>query len=179
MDKESPILTKDIEPDRLEFEYLDPKAVHLSRGPSGAARLMIDGHDKCYLKFMVVCAFPLSSPDTAIGFLDGHWNDVGTIRGTRGLDAESRTIVQEELQRRYFRPRISKVIRFSHEFELSYVEVETDRGKRDFTLRGHRENIQEIEPGRYLIEDVDGNRFEIENFRKLDPKSQEYLSQVL
>ena len=168
-----------LNPDRIEFDFMDPAAIHLFRGPHGTARLKIDGHDRSYIKVMIASAYPLSEPGRYIGFLDGTWNDIGTIRDITELDSESAAIVSEELERRYFLPKIKKVIQLNHEFEITYIKVETDRGIRDFSIRGHRENCPEVSPGRFIMEDVDGNRFEIEDFFALDKRSQTLLMQML
>lgn len=170
---------KQTDPEQLACEYLDPKLVRLHRGPAGAARLCVEGHDKSYIKLSIACAFPLTEPDTNIGFLDGKGSDIGTLRDIRELDPESLKIAQEELAKRYFMPRILKIIELKHEYDISYFQVETDRGKRDFTMRGHRENCQEITPGRFVIEDIDGNRFELEDYTQLDKHGQELLNQVI
>jgi hypothetical protein len=57
--------------------------------------------------------------------------------------------------------------------------VDTDRGPRQFILRGLRDSVHEIEPGRYLINDVDGNRFEIPQITGLDHRSQTVWEQVV
>ncbi|NLN76267.1 MAG: DUF1854 domain-containing protein [Armatimonadetes bacterium] len=57
--------------------------------------------------------------------------------------------------------------------------MDTDRGPRQFILRGLRDSVHEIEPGRYLINDVDGNRFEIPQITGLDHRSQTVWEQVV
>lgn len=168
-----------MKPYALEFKYLEPSTVRLFRGPSGAARLVINGGEKSYLRVMVTRAFPISEPNRYIGFLDGDGKDIGMVEDVRKLDPESRKIVDEELQKRYFLPVIKNITRLNHEFDMAYFEVETDRGHRDFSLRGHAENCVEVSPYRYIIEDVDGSRFEIPDIRKLDKRSQNLLAMIL
>lgn len=168
-----------IQPDRISFDFLDAKTMRLFRGPYGAVRMTIDGHDRSYLKVTIATAFPLSEPNHYIGFLDGTGNDIGTIREISELPPDAQEIVRQELNRRYFLPRIKRIIELSHEFEITYIKVETNRGIRDFSLRGHRENCPEVSPGRFIMEDVDGNRFEILDLFKLDKRSQSLLSQIL
>lgn len=163
----------------MKFEFLDPAAIHLSRVTSGAVRMTIDGHDRSYLKVVVARAFPISEPGKYIGFLDGNGKDIGIVEDIQKLDKASRRIVEEELEKRYFMPRIVRIMRLDHEFDVTYFEVQTDRGKRDFTVRGHSENCVEVAPFRYIIEDVDGNRFEIVDIRRLDRRSQDLLANII
>ena len=166
-------------PSRIEFEFLDPASVRLFRGPSGGARLVINGHDQSYLKVTVAHAFPVSDPNRYVGFLDGQEKDIGMIEDIHKLDPESRRIAEEELESRYFTPKILRIIRLSHESDITYFEVETDRGRRDFSVRGHSENCTEVSPDRYIIEDVDGSRFEIPDVKRLDGRSRALLSRII
>lgn len=76
-------------------------------------------------------------------------------------------------------PGIARIMRLDHESDVTYFEVQTNRGKRDFTVRGHSENCVEVSPFRYIIEDVDGNRFEIMDIRRLDRRSQDLLTNII
>lgn len=107
MDNTNP--ASNIQPDRIKFDFLDAKKMHLFRGPYGAVRMTIDGHDRSYLKVTIATAFPLSEPNHYIGFLDGTGNDIGTIREISELPADAQQIVCQELDRRYFLPKIKKI----------------------------------------------------------------------
>lgn len=168
-----------IQPDKISFEYLDAKKIKLFRAPHGSARMTIEDHDRSYLKVTIAMAFPLTKADKYIGFLDALGNDIGTIENLSELNAENQIIVKEELKRRYFLPKIIEIIQLNHEYDISYIKVKTDHGIRDFSMRGHRENCVEISPGRFIMEDIDGNRFEIPDISKLSKKSQSLLSQII
>jgi hypothetical protein len=53
--------------------------------------------------------------------------------------------------------------------------IETDRGLCRFTTRNLRENVQRPAPGRVILNDVDGNRYDIRNVGDLSRESQELL----
>ena len=53
--------------------------------------------------------------------------------------------------------------------------METDRGVCRFTTRNLRENLQRPAPGRIILNDVDGNRYDIRNVDDLSFESQELL----
>jgi hypothetical protein len=53
--------------------------------------------------------------------------------------------------------------------------VETTRGPRKFTMRNLRENIVQPSPGRYVLSDVDGTRYDVPDLEKLDAKSRAHL----
>jgi hypothetical protein len=64
-------------------------------------------------------------------------------------------------------------------FGTAEWEVETSRGKRKFTMRNLRENIAKVTPYRYLLRDVDGNRFDVRDLRELDSTSKGFLLRYL
>lgn len=157
--------------DTGDLEYLDPRKLHFAKR-GDVLRLTIE-EDKSYLKVRPVRAFPLTELNEFIGLLDaisGH--DIGMLRSLKGLDGPTRQLVQKELEKRYFIPKIKRIVQAKKEFGTVYWDVETDRGNRKFVMRGIRDSTHEIEPGRYLINDVDGNRFEIFRIDDLDSRSQ-------
>lgn len=160
-----------------ELEYLDPRKLRfLTRGD--VMSLTIEG-DRSYLKVHAVRAFPLTELNEYIGLLDGvSGREIGLIRSMRELDSQQRQLVQAALNKRYFIPKITRIIQTKKEFGTVYWTVETDRGLRQFIMRGIRDSIREVEPGRYLVNDVDGNRFEVPRIDALDPRSQAHWDKV-
>ena len=79
-------------------------------------------------------------------------------------------LVYDELERRYFTPLITRVSKMKEEFGFIYWEVETDRGARRFTTRGSHDSTIPLTDTRLLLMDVDGNRFEIMDYRDLEPR---------
>ena len=160
-----------------DLRYLDPS--HLQFAMRGdVLRLTVDG-DRSYLKVHAVRAFPLSNIHEYIGFIDaisGH--EIGMLRNLKALDAQARQLVENALESRYFIPKISKIRSAKKEFGTVYWDVDTDRGKRQFVMRGIRDSIREIDPGRYLVNDVDGNRFEVVQLTTLDSQSQTYWDKL-
>jgi hypothetical protein len=84
-------------------------------------------------------------------------------------------MILAELRRRYVLPRIQKILSCKEKFELVQLEVETDRGVKEFLSRNLRENIQQPSENRLILTDVDGNRYDIADFQALDKKSQTLL----
>ena len=87
--------------------------------------------------------------------------------------------MQEEIDKRYFIPKIERIIEAKKEFGAVYWDVDTDRGNRQFIVRGIRDSIHEIESGRYMVNDVDGNRFEVPQISGLDTRSQAIWDRVV
>ena len=159
-------------------ENVLPETIRLFREPPWVLRLTIEG-DRSYLKVRVVCAAPLSQPDRYICFLDEKNEVICTVEDPIDLDAVSQRIVKEEIEQRYMTAIIKRIDSLKSEFGVSYWEVQTDRGDREFVVRNVSENAQWITDRRLLLLDVDGNRFEIANLEVLDKKSRGLVEMVL
>ncbi len=161
-----------------EIVFLDPKHCRFYR-PDGEELWLDIANDRTVLSVTASCAFPLTDPEHYIGITDGLGREVGLLYDLRQLDHESRKEVEEELRRRYFVPKIERINSIRIEFGIVYWDVETDKGPTEFIIRGIRESIYEISPGRFLIQDVESNRFEITDVSKLDHRSQILLERLI
>ena len=164
--------TRDDDP--YDPRFLEPGSLTFNGGGDRPLTLCIEKENKIE-NLKVLLAFPLSKPHEYVVLLDGEGKEVGLIRCLSDLPRDSRRCLEEELDRKYYTPVIRKVRHVKTEGGLSRWEVETDRGPRDFLLRGSRENVIDLEDGRMIISDIDNNRYEIPDISKLDAKSYERL----
>ena len=153
----------------LDLRYLDAARCRLFR-VAGITSLTLE-EDRSYIKVTVARAFPISDAEHHIGFLDGAGSDIGIIREPKNLDPDSRSVLEKELELRYFVPVVERVVSVKEEFGSVYFAVETSRGPKEIVARSIRDNLQEIDPTRVILTDVDGNRFEFPDIGKLDSKS--------
>ena len=160
------------------LEHVEPKNIRLFRKPPWKLRMTIEG-DRSYLKVKIVCAAPLSHPSRYICFLDEKNEVIWTIDNPSALDADSRRIVKEELDKRYMTAIIERINSLRIEFGVSYWDVQTNRGRREFVAQNVSENAQWLSEHRLLLIDVDGNRFEIPDLGMLDKKSYRFINMVL
>ena len=152
-----------------EIQFLNPKAIKIRQNTFGEMVVeMPDG--STYTGVVPVRTFPLSQPNRYISLHDSEHEEIGLIEDLRQLNKADRAVLREELQKCYFMPRITRILSLEGQFGITQWEVETDRGPVSFALRS-RYDIVSLDGGRVLIKDVDGNRYEIPDYRKLDPKS--------
>jgi uncharacterized protein DUF1854 len=152
---------------------LDPK--QLSFFWHGATlRLTVEGA-RSYLKVSVLRAFPLSEPNRFLSIRDGANEEVGLIVDPEQLSVENQKLIEEYLERRYLVPVVTRIVSARERFGTVDWTMETDRGLCRFTTRNLRENIQRPAPGRIIINDVDGNRYDIRDIDKLSVEGQELL----
>jgi len=162
----------------LEFETgienapIEPYQAHeirVYRAPKNMVRMTIR-NERSYIRVRPVHASPMAYPDHYISLLDIKNEEVAFIRHLDQLDAESRQVIEEELAHRYLKAKIERILSIQMEFGVTYWSVMTDRGEREFVIRGH-ESTHWASDTRLLLTDVDGNRFEIIDYTRLDPHS--------
>ncbi len=137
-------------------------------------RLTVEG-DRSYLKVGILRAFPLSEPSRFLSVRDDANKEAGLIVDPAELSVENRKLVEEDLERRYLVPAVKRIVAAKERFGTVDWTMETDRGVCRFTTRNLRENVQRPAPGRILLNDVDGNRYDIRNLADLNRESQELL----
>lgn len=153
----------------MELSYIDPQTTHFEQAPDGTLRATVPD-DRSALRLEVMRSFPLSHPDEHIVLRDGK-AEIGIIEKLNDVPEPAQSWLREELRRRYFLPRITAIYDIAERFGTSVWEMETDRGRRTVTTGAMNEAVFEIEPGRYLVTDVEGNRYELRNLKELDSAS--------
>lgn len=160
-----------------ELEYLDTSKISISR--NAFAELVVQLPDgSTHTKVEPIRSFPLSETVRFITLLDSEGNEIGIIEDARKLAPHSRDVLIEELEKRYFMPKITKINSLDGQFGVTQWDVETTQGDVQFGMRT-RYDIVTLGNGRVLIKDADGNRYEIENYNKLDQKSYALLQTQL
>lgn len=134
--------------------------------------------EQCVTCGLVRKAFPLSHASRYISLQDGLGKELGMIRDLADLDPDSRQVVEEELDRRYFTPKISQITLLKQEGGMWTWQVETSRGPATFYVRSWRDSSHEISAGRFLIQSVDGQRYEIPSYDDLDDRSKLFIEQL-
>lgn len=135
------------------------------------------GEPESFERVVVLRSFPVTNPDEFLSVREpdskkqGRGKEIGMIRRITDFDEDTRALLSEELDRRYFTPQIQKIMSVKDKFGYLYWEVITTAGNVTFVLNNPFSNIRILEDGRILINDIDGNVFEIHDPAKLDPAS--------
>ncbi len=152
-------------PDPVHDPVLDPSALRIRR--NGRALLTVEAGGKSYDDVSVRRAFPLEMADGFIGLFEAGGEEIGILESLDGLDAESRTALENQLALTYFLPVITSVTRIAEDFGVVHADVETSSGPRRIEIRNIRSHIRVLSRNRALIEDAEGNRFELPDFHRL------------
>ena len=119
----------------------------------------------------IASAFPLSSSKETIVFFDREGEEIVVMKQAEALDSESSRVLEEELEKAYFMPRVEAILQLEESLGVETWTVQTDKGKRTFEVRSPRHNVRKLGKGQVVIKDVDSNRYEVPNWRRLDRKS--------
>jgi hypothetical protein len=152
---------------------VDPKQVRIWRDAFRRLCVTVEGH-ATFLDLRPARVFPVSEMADYISFLGLNDKEAVMLKDLCRLDCASRKILEEELTRAYFVPKITAIYRIEDAHGAARWEVETDRGYRLFDLRD-REDVKVIEGRRVLLQDADGNRYEVVDIHDLDERSRRLI----
>ena len=151
----------------LETRWITPENARFTRTDGGF--LSMEYRDKQYQRVAVHRCFPFSAPDTFLSIREpeGEGREIGLIRALDEFPQAVRDLLVEQMNLRYFTPRIRHIHSIKEEYGYSYWEVTTDKGRCRFTVRMGNGSVYPVGEGRYIVNDLDGNRFEIPDIHSL------------
>ena len=152
---------------------LDPQKVRFSRSERGSLIIWLDG--KKYTNLKIRRAFPLQEADRYIGVFTAEDQELGIIEDPQQLDDQSRQALLAQLDKIYFQPQVLAFNELDEEFGVLRGQIETTSGPRQLEIPSYRTNVRMLSGGRAIIEDVDGNRYLIANWRALPQKTRDIL----
>ena len=151
-----------------------PSIARIERGHVGEIAVYLDGVAEPINNVRIARCFPWSAPDGHVSIRDADGKEICLLKTLDQLDESSREIVDAELSEKVFNPQIKQVVDFTHEFGVTTITAETDRGRVSFQVRG-RDDVRLLSPTRALFRDVDGNTYELPDLLALDGVSRKYL----
>ena len=101
----------------------------------------------------------------------GDLKEIGIISDIAIFDKNQQEYLVNELDRKYFTPIIELIYSVKDKFGFSYWEVKTNVGKIKFTVNDAYRNIIKVTDDRIMINDVNGNRYEIKSLQDFDRTS--------
>ncbi len=116
-------------------------------------------------------AFPFNNPDKYISVVDISGYEYGMIMDLAVFGEESRKLLQNALDRKYFMPNIEKIISIKEQFGFSFWKVETDRGYAEFSVKDTYKSIVKMSDKFVVIIDSNDSRFMIKDVFTLDSSS--------
>jgi len=125
-----------------------------------------------------VHAFPISAPTEGVALVGTDGHELVWIEHLTDLPGNARTLLEQELASREFIPEIQSIRQVSTFATPSVWEVETDRGRTSFVLKGE-DDIRRLNHASLLIADSNGIHFLIRDTQQLDKASRKLLDRFL
>lgn len=161
-----------------EVRYLKSDDIEFKETTGGFLSLKLkDG--SFYPRVNLYRAFPLSKPKEFISVRDVEDKEIGIIRHLKDLDSKTVKLIKKDLDRRYFSPTVIMIESLKDEYGHVYMDIETDSGPRQITVPIGSSNFVKLKNNHIILIDVDGNRYEIKDYLKLDKKSIRLLETVI
>lgn len=153
--------------DILELRYLTKENAEFKRTEGGFVALTYAG--KTYDRVGVYRTFPISDPEEYISIReqDEKAREIGVVENLSKLSKDQAEMLREQLRLRYFTPQIEKIIDVKDEYGYAYFNVVTNFGSCRFTIHMGGDSVVSLTESRILINDLDGNRFEIPDINAL------------
>jgi hypothetical protein len=161
----------------MKVHFIQKNSIQLRKNEQGDTIARLEGED--IEVGHILSIFPISNRSHFISLRDTEGREIGIIEQAHELDPESKNILKEELELSHFLPKIKDIFSVEDNLGLFTFEVLTDKGMRMFEVRNPRQNIRDVGRGRFIIKDVDGNRYEIRKLRNLGPKSQNLMREFV
>ena len=141
--------------------------------------ILTNAQGERFVGVLPVRAFPILAPGEGISLLSTEGHEVAWVDRLGDLPAAYQSLIEDELARREFMPRLHRILEVSSFSTPCTWTVETDRGRTEFVLRGD-EDIRRIGSGRsLLVADAHGIHYLVPDQKALDAHSKRILDRFL
>ena len=151
---------------------------HLAR--KGDQVFLYAAGDEQEVPVRILLVAPLSDEQRTVSIMhQTEKRELALLYTLDDLRGEDREIIQHEIQRRYFFPKIQAINGINIQLGDYYWDVTTDRGPRKFLLNSPAMNIRWLSDQRLLLSDSEGIKYEIEDIQALDQVSRDWVDRIL
>ena len=149
------------------LNFLTPKNAVFVKTDGGFVSLKTSA--AAYARVGFYRTFPFTDPNSYISIreTDEKAKEIGMIEKLSDFDENTVKIIDEQLNIRYFTPKIIKINDIKDQYGFAYFDVVTDKGAAKFTIRNGGSAVVNLSETRLLISDIEGNRFEISDLSAL------------
>ena len=168
--------SRKISPETLAAEYVHPENCTFATAQNGFLSATING--TLYKRVILSRSLPLNFPDDYICITDADKNELGIIEHISEFPKEQQKAINNELSQRYYCPVVDEIISVKDKMGNFYFDVKIGDFKKSFTVKDISRSIRQMGNSVYLT-DIDGNRFKIEDYEKIPPKSRRKIEPYL
>ena len=157
----------------IDIGFLAPDEAEFFKASGGFTGLRYRGEE--YKRVSLRRALPIGQPSGYLSVADSENKEIGILRRVSDLTVPQRAVVEDELSKRYFCPRIVEIKSVKDKMGYVYMElvigVDSETYEKNCAVNDVNRNIRMIDDNRLLIFDVDGNRYMVGDLSALDKKS--------
>lgn len=154
----------------------DAARVKLTSNPDGTLELRAGA--RTFRKVRIKLGRPLYKPGDFASVL-GEKGEVAMLVNLAALKPASLAVLEDHRVHNDLTTKVLKINDISHQFGAAFWDVMTEKGARQFVIRGTSEHVRWLTDDRLLITDVNGNRFEIPSLTGLDKRSLDHVHLIL
>lgn len=172
--------------DTMDLGILDIKEAEFYSGSGGFAGLKYKGEDFSHIVLRRI--MPMQQPFNYISVAtaaDGNdYKEIGILKAVDDLPQTQREIVITELDNRYYSPEVLEVVSVQDKLGYVYMELrlKNKKGieyKKNCAIKDVSRNIRMLSDTSVIIFDVDGNRYIVEDLKRLSRQSMRKLDAYL
>lgn len=161
----------------LRSEFTPPEALRFYRNPQGFLALRLAGKE--YPRVQLRRALPFAAPEQYICVTDMEDEELAVIERIAGLEAEDRALVCAELALRYYYPVVEEISGIKEKMGTYYFTLRIGGQEKSVAVKDITKNLRQLEGGRIVLTDLDGNRFLIPDVYAIKRKSLRMLEPYL
>ena len=167
--------------DAIDLGILNPDLTEFYKTPGGFTGLKLNDTD--YSRVSLRRALPIKNPDEYISVADKDNKEIGLIRKISEFNHTQQEIINSELNKRYYSPKVLEIKSVKDKLGYVYFEFLIDNSHtgiiRICAVKDVSKNIRMLDDKRLAIFDTEGNRYLIESLSSLDRKSLKKLEPYL
>lgn len=163
--------------DTFDITLLNPDQTIFMRSSGGMLTMAHKGTS--YSEVHLYRAFPLSKWSEYISVRTPKGDEIGILAELAALDEASRGEVERELLHSYMVPEVTGIDKIKENPGMWVWHVQTTMGPAYISMPNLHEHVQTIAPGRLLLSNQDGDRWEIPDLQALDKHSQKQMSNIM
>jgi hypothetical protein len=172
--------------DTYDLGILDVSETEFYSGSGGFAGLRYKGEDYPHivLRRLMPLKYPLEYISAACAADGNEFKEIGILKSVDDLPEAQREIVITELDNRYYSPEVLEVVSVQDKLGYVYMELrlKNKKGieyKKNCAIKDVSRNIRMLSDTSVIIFDVDGNRYIVEDLKRLSRQSLRKLDAYL
>ena len=161
----------------LLTEFTPAQECLFYRNANGFLGLKLRGED--HRRVQLSRALPFTAPGQYLCVADMEDKEVAVLESLALFDDDARTLLEAELDIRYFYPEVTKIASIKEKSGAYYFSLTAGGRESTVTVKDISKNLKQLGEGKLILTDVDGNRYLIPDVYKIQKKSLRMLEPYL